>query len=431
MTRSVSMLAVAALAMTAGYLADHSWVSAQSAPTRVAAVPGEKGGQDVFGAYEVVAGWPKKLSTNPDHAGWTFGAGQSVFAESPDRIYVVQRGELPEIPRPQTKKLSDLGPSIAFPIGRLPWRDATTASPPGNGGSGQLAEGGMEAWGRTNKMGVDARWEHCVLLFDGQGNLLPETANWMQWDASLQRPHFIAISPYDADKNVWLIDDHKHVIYKFSHDGKTKLLTIGTYGVPGADATHFNRPTYMDWFPDGSFVVADGYNGTRVAKFDKNGKFLTAWGEKGSNQNDTRPAFFNNVHGIAVDPKTRRVFVNDRGNHRAQVFDENGKYLDSWRFGDPPSDVHMFNITSDGFLWAADRGTNRILKYDLSGNFQYSWGTWGDFPGGMWGVHGMSTDQDGNFYVAEVDNGGAQKYRPRVGANPAFLVGKPLRVAWK
>ena len=43
----------------------------------------------------------------------------------------------------------------------------------------------------------------------------------------------------------------------------------------------------------------------------------------------------------------------------------------------------------------------------------YSWGTWGDFPGGMWGVHGMSVDQDGNFYVAEVDNGGAQKYAAR------------------
>jgi 6-phosphogluconolactonase (cycloisomerase 2 family) len=81
--------------------------------------------------------------------------------------------------------------------------------------------------------------------------------------------------------------------------------------------------------PDGSFVVADGYNGTRVAKFDKDGKFLAAWGEKGSNQNDTRPAFFNNVHGISIDPKTRRIFVNDRGNHRVQVFDKNGKFLDS------------------------------------------------------------------------------------------------------
>jgi hypothetical protein len=49
----------------------------------------------------------------------------------------------------------------------------------------------------------------------------------------------------------------------------------------------------------------------------------------------------------------------------------------------------------------------------------------------MWGVHGISVDQQGNFYVAEVDNGGAQKYTPRKGANPNYLVGKPIRVAWK
>ena len=100
--------------------------------------------------------------------------------------------------------------------------------------------------------------------------------------------------------------------------------------VKGADGTHFNRPTYIAWLPDGTFFVADGYNGTRVAKFDKDGKFLMDWGKKGSNGNDTRPGYFNNVHGIAVDPQTRHVFVNDRGNHRMQVFDENGKYLYEW-----------------------------------------------------------------------------------------------------
>jgi DNA-binding beta-propeller fold protein YncE len=247
----------------------------------------------------------------------------------------------------------------------------------------------------------------------------------------LQRPHFVAISPYDLEKHVWIIDDHKHVIHKFTNDGKKEVQTLGTYGQPGADDKHFNRPTFMDWFPDGSFVVADGYNGTRVVKFDKTGKYLTAWGEKGTPPNDTRPGYFNNVHGIAVDPRTRRVFVNDRGSHRVQVFDENGKFLDQWKFGDPPSDIHLFHIMSDGALWAADRGTSKILKYDLNGTFQYAWGTWGDFPGGMWGVHGMSVDTEGNFYVAEVDNGGVQKYRPRPGANPAFLVGKPIRSAWK
>jgi len=432
MLKRFGLIAAGITLLAAGYLAGGAHVSAQQNVTSIAAVTNQKGGQDVFGAYEVVAGWPKNLSTIPGHEAWTFGAGSSVYAESPDRIYAVEHGELPAIERPRAKKLTDMGPSLFFPIGRLPWRDTTSSSPPGNGGSGQLAEEGMQAWDRAgNKMGVDARWEHNILVFDGQGNLLPDTANFMQWDAMMQRPHSITINPYDPTKAVWFVDDHKHIIYKFSNDGKQKLQTWGTWGVPGADDTHFNRPTYIDFFPNGDWVVADGYNGTRVVKFDKNGKFVKAWGEKGSNRNDTRPNFFNNVHGIAVDPATNRIFVNDRGNHRVQVFDKDGNYLDQWRFGDDPSDVHMFHIMSDGNLWAADRGTNHIVKYDLNGHFLYSWGVWGDFPGGFWGVHDFSVDQQGNFYVSEVDKGGAQKFRPRQGANPNFLVGKGIRKAWQ
>ena len=64
------------------------------------AIPGQVGGEDMFGAYEVVKGWPKNISTLPGNEKWTWGAGQSIYAESPDRIYVLQRGELPNIPRP-------------------------------------------------------------------------------------------------------------------------------------------------------------------------------------------------------------------------------------------------------------------------------------------------------------------------------------------
>ena len=70
------------------------------------------------------------------------------------------------------------------------------------------------------------------------------------------------------------------------------------------------------------------------------------------------------------------------------------------------------------------------MKYDLDGQFLYSWGTWGDFPGGMWGAPGMSADQEGNFYIAEVDNGEVQKYAPRPGANPDYLVGPLVRSVW-
>jgi hypothetical protein len=41
----------------------------------------------------------------------------------------------------------------------------------------------------------------------------------------------------------------------------------------------------------------------------------------------------------------------------------------------------------------------------------------------------MHVDSEGNFYVAEVDNGGAQKFRPRASANPAFLLTKPAAPA--
>jgi sugar lactone lactonase YvrE len=39
----------------------------------------------------------------------------------------------------------------------------------------------------------------------------------------------------------------------------------------------------------------------------------------------------------------------------------------------------------------------------------------------------MTTDQDGNLYLAEVFNGRVQKFRPKPGADPAKLVGQELR----
>jgi hypothetical protein len=71
-----------------------------------------------------------------------------------------------------------------------------------------------------------------------------------------------------------------------------------------------------------------------------------------------------------------------------------------------------------------------MLKYSLDGKFLYQWGTWGDFPGAFWGVHGMAVDQEGNVYTAAVDSGGAQKFTPRPGANPNFLLGKQVTPGW-
>src|SRR5688500_20151105 len=56
-----------------------------------AAVPDAIGSQDLTGPYEVVKGWPKDISTLPGNEKWTYGAGQSVFAESPNRAFMLFR----------------------------------------------------------------------------------------------------------------------------------------------------------------------------------------------------------------------------------------------------------------------------------------------------------------------------------------------------
>ncbi len=50
-----------------------------------AAVAGERGGQDLFGAYDVVPDWPKPLSQLPGHDDWTWGTMTGVAADTPDR----------------------------------------------------------------------------------------------------------------------------------------------------------------------------------------------------------------------------------------------------------------------------------------------------------------------------------------------------------
>ena len=134
-------------------------------------------------------------------------------------------------------------------------------------------------------------------------------------------------------------------------------------------------------------------------------------------------------HGIVVDSVTRHIYVNDRGNHRIQVFDENGNFLDQWSYG-PESSLDFLYMSADRHIWASDSRTSKILEYDLEGHFLYAWGSFGDWPGAMWNVHQMSVDQEGNLYIAETAGGRTQKFHPRKSANLEFLVGQngPLGV---
>jgi hypothetical protein len=119
-----------------------------------AAIPGQKGGQDIFGPYDVVRNWPRPMSESlPRHENWTYSVSMDVFAESPNRVLIASKGELPLIAkRPESIWLPQPGPGLQFPVFRLPLRQAGGAIPNGD----QLNEPG------NGRPGVDWRFEHSI-----------------------------------------------------------------------------------------------------------------------------------------------------------------------------------------------------------------------------------------------------------------------------
>src|SRR5512134_1780566 len=153
--RSTLITIACAAAAACGYVAIEGLfpIQAQTRVASAAAVPSVIGSLEATGPYEVVPNWPKDLSTTPGNEKWTFGAGQGVFAESPDRVYYIQRGSLPVIP-PQGRggkpiEAPHVAPNLTFPVANL-WRNATQASPPG-----ALFKPGTEQPGDDSDAGVN------------------------------------------------------------------------------------------------------------------------------------------------------------------------------------------------------------------------------------------------------------------------------------
>ena len=349
-----------------GWLLALLLVAATASPVAVL----QKGGQDETGPYDVVAGWMK-----PIQPGWIVYA-VDVFVESPNRIFVGSTGASP-VPEPPA------------------------------GGRGR----GAPAPGLFNQNIPGAKLDHFLAVLDRNGNKVEE---WSQWYSNFTVPHRITTDPYDAEKHIWFVDRGSQQIFKFSNDGKRLVMTLGEKGVAGSDEKHFGRPTDIAFLPDGTFFVSDGYDNTRVVKFDKTGKFLMAWGTPGTGQGQ-----FNLPHCIAIDAR-RRVYVADRGNRRIQVFDENGKFLDEWPNIPTP---HHIMITQDQFLWLSDGTTSRIAKYDLTGKLMTYWGVNGTAPGYMNQPHAFSVDAEGSLYIANGLNQRVEKYTPKANADRSRLVG--------
>ena len=185
---------------------------------------------------------------------------------------------------------------------------------------------GMEFNADVAAVGVDKsdnvyafnRGKHPMCVFDRAGNLL---RTW--GEGIFPRAHGVFMAP---DETIWLTDDADHTVRQCTLDGKI-LLTIGIPGKPSPymSGEPFHRCTHTAMSPDGRHLyISDGYGNARIHKFTVDGKWVSAWGEPG-----TDPGKFNIPHNICCDADGW-VYVADRENHRVQVFDGNGKYETQW-----------------------------------------------------------------------------------------------------
>ena len=109
MSKAIGWAVAVVIGLVAGRMIGGGAAPAEPAPAApaasgFAAVAGEVGGQDLFGPYDVVADWPKGVETLAGHEKWTSGAAQGIFAENPNRVYLLARGELPHFPDPTERE---------------------------------------------------------------------------------------------------------------------------------------------------------------------------------------------------------------------------------------------------------------------------------------------------------------------------------------
>jgi DNA-binding beta-propeller fold protein YncE len=253
--------------------------------------------------------------------------------------------------------------------------------------------------------------------FDQTGKYVKE---WGQNSYGFSFAHAVKV---DKNDNVWVVDEGSNMVMKFNPQGLITLVlgrkpesidyleefleegrhteqsAITAIGAGAGRGGTFSRPTDVTWDNDGNIFVADGYDNSRVAKFNKDGDFVKSIGSRGP-----APGQFNTPHTIASDAKGN-IYVGDRGNSRIQVFDPDlnpvriiSNVRAPWAVCITPP-----NAQGQQFLFSADAG-GKIYKEDLEGHLLGWFGTTGKKVKQFYWAHEMHCVNENELYVGEAQN---------------------------
>jgi hypothetical protein len=256
--------------------------------------------------------------------------------------------------------------------------------------------------------------------FDAKGNYVREIGEGLY---GFVFAHAVRVDPED---NVWAVDEGSNMVIKFNPEGRV-VMTLGrrpepvdalALAPPAGPAAEpgkyiFDRPTDVGWDPAGNIFVSDGYGNSRVVKYDKNGKYVTSVGSKGS-----EPGQFNLPHTLAVDLKGN-VYVGDRSNRRIQVFDDDLKFKAIYDNVGAPWEVcvspgpHQYLFSSNSFPDSNDSTlstvTGEIYKMELDGTIVGRFGKAGKQLGEFSGLHEIDCRNPNELYISEIQLWRVQK----------------------
>jgi hypothetical protein len=226
----------------------------------------------------------------------------------------------------------------------------------------------------------------------------------------------------DPSDNVWAVDEMSNTVIKFDPQGRVLMLLgrkseseIIPARAPGAGSGAgqptdlFSRPTDVAWDAAGNIFVADGAGNARIAKFDKDGKFLKSWGKRGAGPNE-----FANVLSIAVDAQGN-VYAGDGGNKRIQVFDNDGTFKTSISSVGNPQAMCMTRganpvlYVSNSNPWNDIDVAGEIYKMRLDGTVLGKFGRAGKLMKEFGTVNSIDCRSENTLYVGEIGNYRVQK----------------------
>jgi DNA-binding beta-propeller fold protein YncE len=275
-----------------------------------------------------------------------------------------------------------------------------------------------------------------LLEFDADGKFMGEMGhNLYAWSFA----HTVRV---DKSDNIWVTDKGSDMVIEFNPQGQV-IMVFGRKQEASDEDTEplkhpkpplkpedgrFRQVTDVAWDAAGDSFISDGYINSRVAKYDKNGRWVKSFGEPGSG-----PGQLNTPHSIAIDNQNN-VYVANRGNSRIEVFDSDGNYLRQIKISEPfdyantvpilgnKPPVDLVGTMGNGAPWtvcitpgpnqvlyASDAFPGRVYKISLDGKVLGKLGGTGRQLKQFGWVHEIACPSENEIYVGELLNWRMQK----------------------